>query len=101
MTNVVPYVSFHCMRQNKNFCIPRESIRHTESFEYTKSGSPTKKVDDNRTYVRFINPDGPNKKMLHAVVDMPIEVFRATVITPAWIGVKTPGTVKSLAGTAQ
>ena len=81
-----PYVIFDCSRQNKTFCIPRESIIHVETFTRQEPDNNLIQdlVDKSKTFVRFKNPDGENARPLHAVVDMSVRDFLKGCIAPAW-----------------
>ena len=80
IVSVFPWVTFTCSRQQKTFCIPRESIIHVETFQDKNSNE----VDDERTYVNFSNPNPAKGSPLHAVVEMSVDEFREAVLRPAW-----------------
>lgn len=82
-TSTFPWVTFTCSRQNKTFCIPIHHVLHTEDFQYEDENKQTV-VDEEKTYVNFTNPNPTKKMPLHAVVDMPIRVFRDVVLRPAF-----------------
>ncbi len=82
MTTVFPYVTFTCMATSTTFCIHRDRILHTETYENKDSGEK----DPSITFVNFAKPDPTSSKMLFAKVDMPIDVFRDTVLRPAYAG---------------
>lgn len=84
VVTVFPWVTFTCSRQDKTFCIPRESVIHAEDYQ-EKDGNGVMQVDTDRTYVIFKNPNPTKGSTLHAVVDMPVNVFRETVLRKAYV----------------
>jgi hypothetical protein len=76
---VFPYVSFTSI-DGKEFLLARERVIHAET--YASDGE----FDHSKTFVNFVSPNHKSKGALHAVVDMPVEVFRDTVIRPAYEG---------------
>ncbi len=80
---IFPFVSFTNV-DGRKYCIPRERIIHTET--YVIQGAHSVETLTNKTYVRFVSPDPKSKGPLFAIVDMPVEVFRDTVIRPAYEG---------------
>lgn len=85
VTPVFPWVTFTCSRQQKTFCIPRESVLHCENFQ-EKDSQGQSRVDTNKTYVNFTNPNPSKNNPLYAVVEMPIEAFRDAILRPAYEG---------------
>jgi len=77
---VFPFVSF-TNTEGKKFCIPRERIIHIETYTKTVNGDD---VLTDKTYVNFTSPNPKSKGSLYAVVDMPVEIFRDTVLKPAY-----------------
>lgn len=88
-TYVFPWVTFTCSRQNKEFCIPRESVLHVENFQERDRSTGEMKTSENVTYVNFVNPNEGKGKVLHAVVDMPVSMFRDCVLRPAYMSDET------------
>jgi len=81
VSSVFPFVSFTNV-EGKQFCIPRESVIHTET--YCARVGDREVPDSNKTYVNFKSPNPKSKGALHAVVDMPLELFREQVLRPAY-----------------
>ena len=75
---VFPFVTFTNL-DGKTFCIPRERIIHVETYQQGQD-----ELDQDKTYVRFISPDPKSRGPLHAVVDMPLEIFRDEKLKVAW-----------------
>lgn len=82
---VTPFVTFTNV-DGKSFCIPRERIIHVETYHTGKDENGKEILDYAKTYVNFMSPHPKSKGPLHAVVDMPVEVFRDQVIRPAYQG---------------
>lgn len=77
---VFPFVSFTNV-EGKEFCIARERVLHVETYQ-DKDGN----LNPDRTFVNFASPNPSSKGPLHAVVDMPVNVFREACIKPAYEG---------------
>lgn len=77
---VLPFVSFTSV-EGKDFVLARDRIIHCETYT-----SPDGDFDRTKTFVNFTSPNHKSKGALHAIVDMPIEVFRDLVIRPAYEG---------------
>jgi hypothetical protein len=82
---VFPFVSFTSI-DGKEFCFPRERIVHTETYHEGKDESGHESLVDDKTYVVFTSHNPKSRGNLHAVVDMPLAVFRDQVIRPAYEG---------------
>lgn len=67
--SVFPYVSFTSV-EGKDFLIARERIIHCETY------STDGEFNHALTFVNFTSPNHKSKGLLHAVIDMPIEIFR-------------------------
>ena len=76
---VFPYVVF-TNTEGKQFDIARDRILHYETYE--RDGV----LDPNKTFVNFKSPNHKSKGSLHAVVDMPVDMFRTMVMRPAYEG---------------
>ena len=76
---IFPFVSF-TNTEGKKFVIERERILHSETYA-TDGG-----FDHSKTFVNFKSPNCQSKSNLHAIIDMPIDVFREVVLRPAWEG---------------
>lgn len=77
---VFPYVTFTNV-EGKTFTLPRERIIHTETYQ-----AKDDVLDHDKTFVNFESPNPHSKGTLHAVIDMPLMVFRESVLRPAWCG---------------
>ncbi len=81
---VFPHVSFTNV-EGKEFVIPRERIIHSETYcEKDEDGYEV--LDHSRTFVNFTSPNHKSKGSLHAVLDMPLRVFREHVMRVAYEG---------------
>lgn len=76
---VFPFVAFTNI-DGKQFDIARDRVLHYETYE--RDGV----LDASKTFVNFMSPNHKSKGSLHAVVDMPIHVFRECVMRPAYEG---------------
>ena len=82
ITSVVfPFVAFTNV-EGKQFDIARDRILHYETYE--RDGA----LDTNKTFVNFMSPNHKSKGSLHAVVDMPVDMFRQMVMRPAYEGAR-------------
>jgi len=86
MRVVFPYVTFTNV-EGKEFTLPRERILHTETYQ-TKDADGVDVLVHGKTFVNFESPNPHSKGVLHAVVEMPLEMFREQVLRPAWYGVE-------------
>lgn len=82
---VTPFVRFTNI-DGKSFCMPRERIIHIETYHSGKDMNGKEILDHSKTYVNFVSPHPKSKGPLHAVVDMPEQVFYDQVIRPAYEG---------------
>ena len=83
ITSVVfPFVTFTNI-EGKEFVIARERVFHCETY-CRKDDDGYEILDPDKTFVNFESPNYKSKGSLHAVVDMPIAVFRDHVIRPAY-----------------
>ena len=64
----------------KEFTIQRDRVLHFET--YCKDDE----MDPDKTFVNFLSPNPKSKGVLHAVVDMPLAMFRDHVMRPAYEG---------------
>jgi len=76
---VFPYVSFTSI-DDKKFVLARDRIKHCETYETNEQ------LDHEMTFINFESPNPKSKGLLHAVVDMPLEVFTNEVLRPAYEG---------------
>ena len=77
-----PFVTFR-NTDGKQFCIPRDSIVHTETYASNPYGTGIEN-DHSKTYVTFKNPNTGKTGNLYAVVDMTLITFRETILRPAY-----------------
>ena len=84
-TPIFPFVSFTNV-DGKWFCFPRERLVHAETYHEGKDENGRENLVSNKTFVSFENHNPKGRGPLHAVVDMPLEVFRDQVIRPAYEG---------------
>ena len=66
---IFPYVSFTSI-EGKDFLLARERVVHCETY------SVDGEFDHGRTFINFTSPNHKSKGLLHAVIDMPLEIFR-------------------------
>jgi hypothetical protein len=81
-TAVFPYMTFTSI-EGKTFTIPRERVIHVETYCH-RNEEGVETLDPSRTFVNFLSPNPKSKSALHAVVNMPIEMFRDQVMKPAY-----------------
>lgn len=83
-TTVFPHVKF-TNTDGKVFGMPRERIIHYETY-WTRDADGNEVLHPDKTFVNFVSPNHKSKGNLHAVVDMPVEMFYNHVMRPAYEG---------------
>lgn len=81
---IFPYVVFTNV-DGKGFIIERSRITHSETYCYRDGNTGQEVLDASKTFVNFKSPNHKSKGSLHAVVDMPLEVFREAVLKAAYL----------------
>lgn len=81
---VFPFVHFTSV-EGQEFGMPRDHVLHYETY-HEKDKDGNKVFDHDRTFVNFVSPNHNSKGSLHAIVDMPLQVFRNCVMRPAYDG---------------
>jgi hypothetical protein len=79
---VFPFVTFTNI-EGKEFMIRRERILHSETY-CRKDEDGREVLDPDKTFVNFVSPNHKSKGSLHAVIDMPLKIFRDHVVRPAY-----------------
>ncbi len=81
---IFPLVTFTNI-EGKEFMIRRERILHSETYcEKDEDGYEI--LDHSKTFVNFTSPNHKSKGSLHAIVNMPLAVFRDQIMRPAYEG---------------
>lgn len=81
---VFPHVYFTAI-DGQEFGMPRERVIHYETY-HEKDSEGDKILDHGKTFVNFESPNHKSKGSLHAIIDMPMQVFRDHIMRVAYEG---------------
>jgi len=81
---VFPHVYFTNI-EGKEFVIHRDRILHSETY-CQKDENGYEVLDPDKTFVNFVSPNHKSKGTLHAIINMPLKVFRESILRIAYEG---------------